>query len=112
MAEQTRKIPPDLVPELLARHGKGETSPQLAVWLLEAHGIEITGRSIRRFLASRAEERRELVQNVVAEKLAPVIDGDLVALGEIADRLRGYAEKAAKADKLGHAIRASEAEAK
>lgn len=111
MAEHSRKIPPELVPELLARHGKGETSPQLASWFLDAHGIEITSRSIRRFLASRTEERREAVRSVVAEKLAPVVDGDLVALGEIAERLKGYADKAEDAGKLNLAIRASEAEA-
>lgn len=111
MAEQTRKIPPDLVPELLARHGRGETSPQLSAWLLEAHKIEITGRSIRRFIANRADERREAVRSVVAEKLAPVVDADLVALGEIAERLKGYASKAEALGKMSLAIRASEAEA-
>lgn len=109
--ESPRKIPPDLVPELIARSGKGETSPALAKWLQDDHGITITARSIRRFLEHRVEERRDAVRSVVAEKLAPVVDGDLVALGEIAERLKRYAELTESVGKIDWAIRASEAEA-
>ena len=97
-AATASKIPEALRPEVLAKAGNGEGSEAIAAWLLAEHGLKITGRSVRSFLAARREERAEVTKSVIAEKLGKTVFADLDAVDGILARARADEEEAGKVD--------------
>lgn len=82
------KIPPDLEGEILARYGRGEGGETIAAWLLSAHGIQVSDRSVRNFLEKKRKEREPIARAVIVEAVTRTVTNDLEALEELAAKAR------------------------
>lgn len=107
---RNRGLASGLVAQLVARSVEGATTPQLVEWLRSEHQLIRSARQIRRYLAEHVDDRHSAVRTAVAERLTPVVTGDLDELERIATRLRRIADKT-ESEHLGVAIRALVGEA-
>lgn len=79
-------IPEDLLPEILKRHGAGESTDKIALWVGEQMGRKVDGRLIRTRLARVRKDRKPFVEAAVAEGLVGKATADLQGVsGQIAD---------------------------
>lgn len=83
-----RKIPPNLHEAVLAESGKGQSHREIAAWLQAEHGVKVSHAAVGSLLRSIADERREAVQAVVADKVARSATRDLEILSELQDDLK------------------------
>lgn len=95
---QASKIPAALDAEILARASQGETSLQITAWLLEAHGIEVDDRTVRRRVRSRATERADATKVSVRDALGSAVLSDLDVLEKIRNEAMSLAEEHRKSD--------------
>lgn len=79
------KIPATLEGEMLLRAQQGHSSEAIAEWLREAHGIDVTRRTVSRRVAERAADRAAATKGTVREKLAGEAMSDLDVLQKVRD---------------------------
>lgn len=81
------KISPDLEQLVLVKAGEGLSVRAIAAWLLEEHGVKIAHQAVARRLARVREQRADVTQAVVREKLAGHVTADLDVLAREMRRL-------------------------
>lgn len=107
-----KKIPPDIEPELLARAGRGESGDQLAAWLSETHGIEMSGRRVRAFLENIRRERSPIARAATVAAVSKTVGTDLAELEILAGEAREILTLAKGKQNFFAAVQAIQAEAK
>lgn len=81
------KIPPNLIPAILAKNGEGWGSTQITAWLLTEHNIQVSDNAVRKRLQKIRQERQLMSSVIVHDKLSKVLTADL-------DRVAGVIERA------------------
>lgn len=81
---------------ILDRMRAGATSEAIAQWLLEAHGITMQPRAVRKMLKRLRDKTGEKARGVVADALAPRLESDLQRLDEAARRMDKLSARFAK----------------
>src|SRR6266446_3613034 len=71
------KIPENLMPVILAKHGECWDSTRLAAWLWDEHHIQVTDNAIRKRLQKVKEERKLMSSVIIHDKLSKVLGADL-----------------------------------
>lgn len=91
------KIPENLMPVILAKHGEGWDCTRIAAWMWDEHHIQITDNAIRKRLTKIKEERKLMSSVIIHDKLSKVIGVDLdkvegVITRALEDELRSRAK--------------------
>jgi hypothetical protein len=86
MAGSLTRIPESLHAAVRERAGRGEGGEAISEWLRAEHKVQITGRSVRRFLQIHREERREITKAALTEELVKKAPAYLDALQGVLDR--------------------------
>lgn len=84
--QRGKQLSQKYVSELLRMHGEGLNAQELSDWLLKTHQIEYSAVAIRHKLAKVKEERRPLVEAVIADKLSKTVAPDLDRIGAAIER--------------------------
>lgn len=100
--------PPKLIPdnmqaEVLERAGRGETGEQIAAWLTEALGREVSKQRVNELLARIRKERAPIAQAVVAAKVAETAGRDLDAVEQLVQRARAAEDRARRLEAVAMA---------
>jgi uncharacterized protein YjbJ (UPF0337 family) len=102
-------IPVTLEAEVIAKASQGLSSAAIAAWLKEAHGVEVSDRTVRRRVQDRATERADATKGTVREKLGKEVTSDLDEMRAAADRAKSYEAELVKAEDYRGATMAAKA---
>lgn len=95
-----KKLPPDLIPEILTRAGQGFTTRQISEWLFTDHAVKYSHASVANLLKATRTERADVAKEVVREHLGRHLNRDLERLetirAAIARKVRGLGRKTGK----------------
>lgn len=100
-------IPPALRGPIGEKLAEGLTQQQIVAWLKAEHGVETTQPSVSRYVRDILEERRDIAQAVVREKLSGSLTSDLDRIEWMLDEAKRRMNKDASDGDFARLVTAS-----